>query len=212
MAKDPVRYWKSNEVHDVARELIEQYHDHLDGESILYIFRSEHAESEGKPIPGVSVKLTGRNAYLVRREYLDDAEEAPGYVLLIEVAHDLWQKMRAGQRVALVDHLLCRFGLDYETQGIALRAPDVVEYREVIDRHGLWRPEVEQLAATLAQFKLFPDGEAKPLINSVIENLIDEANKPDSKTAKALRPKKGSSVSSVTISSGGKSVKLEARD
>lgn len=311
MAKDPVRYWKSNEVRDVARELIEQYHTHLGAESILFIFRSEHAETEGKPIPGVSAKLTGRNAYLVRREYLDDAQEAPGYVLLVEVAHDLWQKMRAEQRVALVDHLLCRFGIDWESGSISLRAPDVVEYREVIDRHGLWRPEVEELAATLAQFKLFPAGEdggdpaalneafvrsrgvgltpdqigalraaaertarelmkkalrekrtpspeeyvtvagtEKPFAEirlrdeqseaaaqffvaevgrfieqkwdeframkghaaSVVESLVDEASNPDSKTAKALRPKKGSGVSSVTISNGEKSVTLEARD
>lgn len=160
MAKDPLKYWKSDEVRDIADELIAQFHPHLAGESIIYLFRSQHAEENGKIVLGKAKRVSGLNAYLANRESLEEmngpnddpavkVEAQP--ILLMEIAYDAWVTLNATQRIALVDHELCHFGKD------GMRAHDVEEFREVIDRHGLWRPEIELLAATIAQQKLFPD-------------------------------------------------------
>lgn len=176
MAK--VRYWNAEEVAGIAEGLIKNYHPHLAGESIIYVFRDEHAEANGQIVFGSAKRVSGLNAYLANKETLDETEVAPEPLKLIEIAHDVWAQLTDKQRVALVDHELCHLGTD------GMRAHDVEEFREVIDRHGLWRPSLEDFAAAISQQKLFPD-----------QALID-----------AIRPKSGS----VTISSGDTSVTLTA--
>jgi len=209
MAKEPLKYWKADEVQAIADRLISRYHLHLEGEAIIYLFRSEHAESNGRIELGKALKVSGRNAYLAIRDQLeqinsvddnpDEKEEAPP-IKLIEIAFDVWKTLNVTQREALVDHELCHFGPD------GMRGHDVEEFRAVIDRHGLWRPEIELMAATIAQQKLFPDGEAD----------VERRVASDPKVRKAIddiRPKKGSGIDKVTISTPGrKPVTLTAKD
>lgn len=211
MAKDPVKYWKAEDVQDIADELIKQFHPHLAGESIIYLFRSEHSEESGKMVFGKARRVTGLNAYLAVRADLedmngpaddpDDKAEAPP-LKLIEIAFDVWKELNATQRIALVDHELCHFGAD------GMRPHDVEEFRAVIDRHGLWRPEIELLAATIAQQKLFPAGPSGggTSTESIAETLMDQLNDPSSAASRLMKPKEGS----VTISSGRRSVTFTA--
>ena len=218
MAKEALKYWKADDVQSVASELIKQFHPHLAGESIIYLFRSEHEETNGKPVFGKAKRVSGLNAYLANRADIEemngsgdnpaDKEEAPP-IRLIEIAFDVWTRLNSTQRIALVDHELCHFGND------GMCGHDVEEFRAVIDRHGLWRPEIELLAASMAQFKLFPAGpeiESKPAKTNVGAAFVKELKNPKSRAAKRLRPKKGSHISKVTISSGRKSVTLRAKD
>lgn len=214
MAKDPLKYWKADDVDEIAEKLIKEFHPHLAGESILYIFRSEHSESNGKIEFAKAKRVSGLNAYLANRGDLEEMNgagdtpseksEAPP-ILLIEVAYDVWTQLSAAQRVALIDHELCHFGLD------GMRAHDVEEFRAVIDRHGLWRPEIQEFAQTIAQQKLFPtkaDVDLKEMTSTSIgEALMKDLKNPKSAAAKQMRKslKKGESV---TISSGRKSVTI----
>lgn len=210
MAKEALKFWKADDVEAIASRLVKQFHPHLAGESIIYLFRSEHAESNGKIEFGKAKRVSGLNAYLANRRDIEEMngsgdnpaekEEAPP-ILLMEIAFDVWTQLSPKQREALVDHELCHFGQD------GMRSHDVEEFRDVIDRHGLWRPELELIAASIAQFKLFPSSD--DFGKRVVDHVISEAKKPDSKTAKLLRPKKGQS--NVTISGGRKSVTLRPK-
>ncbi|SDU42295.1 putative metallopeptidase [Jiangella alkaliphila] len=62
-----------------------------------------------------------------------------------------WELLNEKQRVALVDHELCHFEVieDDEVDGgrrLATRGHDLEEFTAVVERHGLWRPEVEAFA------------------------------------------------------------------
>lgn len=218
MAKDPLKYWKADEVADIAKKLVKEFHPHLAGEPILYIFRSEHAESNGKIEFAKAKRVSGLNAYLANREDLEELNgagdgpseksEAPP-ILLIEVAYDVWTQLSPAQREALIDHELCHFGKD------GMKGHDVEEFRAVIDRHGLWRPEIEMFAQTIAQQKLFPsaaDVELKEKTAASIGTaLLKDLSDPKSAAVKQMRKtlKKGESV---TISSGRKSVTILPAD
>lgn len=170
--KEPVKYWKARHVAEIAEELIPQYHQHLEESEILYLFRSEHTEENGKVKLGKARKVSGLNAYLARQSYIEGANLAqntenylgdkriglddPGSkvfaepLLIVEIAHDVWSGLTVEQRVALVDHELSHFGPD------GMRSHDVEEFRDVIERHGLWTPDLEAVAETIAQQELFP--------------------------------------------------------
>lgn len=149
MAKERIRWWRADDVKAIADELVPQYHQHLANQVVLYVFRSKASESNGVVELGKAKRVTGLNAYLAYREFLDEEgieDVAPASFFLIEIAHDWWPKLEPWQRVALVDHGLCHCSPE-ET----IRAHDVEEFREVIERHGLWRPVLKAFAESAAE-------------------------------------------------------------
>lgn len=179
---DPVTYRRAEEVRDIAEALIPEYHPHLHGETILYVFRSKATERKFKPVLGTARRVSGLNAYLAFQEMGEDAE--PFYV--IEIAEDIWGRLAEAQRVALVDHELSHIGPD------GMLTHDVEEFRAVVERHGLWMPDLHDFAKAAKSLPLFEAARAH---------------------VEAMRPKKGSGIDSLTISTpGGDSVTLNARD
>lgn len=147
-------------VERIAKDLIARHHTDLHGVPIRYVFRSEAAKKAGKVVFGTARKISGLNAYLAA----DDVDEA-GYgaedFFVIEIAEDVWSVLDSDQRVALVDHELCHCSLEVTDDGtvkLGIRPHDLEEFRAVVERHGLWEPEVELFAEVLvAQPKLFDD-------------------------------------------------------
>jgi predicted metallopeptidase len=180
MAKEKLTYWKSEEIADIAEQLIASYHEHLAGETIIYLFRSEHSEEKGKITLGKARKITGLNAFLATKPIEEEPVEPP-VLYVIEIAYDTWLKLTGPQRIALVDHELQHITPD------GLRAHDVEEFRAIVARHGMWKPDLKDFLDTARQ---------KPLFEAVED----------------LRPKKGSGITGITISAGGKSVTLLPRD
>jgi Putative phage metallopeptidase len=189
MAKTPLTFWKAREVEEIADPLIKDWHQHLAGETVLYVFRSEHEESNGKIKLGHAKRVTGLNAYLAFRgtlekgndpEHGEVAAAAPFYV--VEIAYDTWLQLTGPQRIALVD------------------------------RHGLWRPAIEEFFAAAGQRPLFDSPRKQvPLGDQISTALMDQLQDPKSKASKRLRPKKGSHLTKVTISAGGRRATLRAR-
>lgn len=181
---ESVTYEIAEDAKPIGKSLVEQFHRHLLQTDIplLYVFRSKHAESNGKPILGKAKRVTGLSAFLAYRHLVDEGEfdSIPPVIFVIELAKDLWYSLEPSQRIALIDHELMHFGPD------GMRAHDVEEFRDVIDRHGLWQPSIEALAVTISQQKLFPSFEA---------------------ALESMRPTEGS----VTITVGDESVTLEAK-
>jgi len=156
--KKPISFWPASDARDIADELIPEHHPHLDGEAILYLFRSQHSEKHGKIQMARAKGVTGLNAYLANREDLDaenaehesQAKTPPSSLRVVEIAHDVWTTLDAKQKVALVDHTLCQFGLE------GMRSPDVEEFREIVERWGLWQPDLEQFGQAV-QTALFDE-------------------------------------------------------
>ncbi len=202
--KKPVVWWDADEAKEIADELITAFHKHLEGEAITYVFRSQHAEAKGKVVLGMTKKITGLNAYLALRRDLgltSEEDDAPAPFYCIEFAWDMWIRMDGKQRIALVDHELSHITPD------GLRGHDIEEFSAIARRHGAWKQDLADFKAAINEKPVFEA--AREAISSVGEKIMDDLSNPNSKAAKAMKPKKGSGISSVTISAGGRSVTLK---
>jgi Putative phage metallopeptidase len=137
----------------IARRLIPQDHPHLDGVEMRFILRDEHQVRNGKTVYASTRLIGGREAWLAAG-MPDDGEEVDRFFVL-EFAEDVWRLLEEGQRTALVDHELCHCGLKLDGT-LTLLGHDLEEFVAVVGRHGMWRPEVENLvrAAQAQQLSL----------------------------------------------------------
>lgn len=141
-------WWAAPEVEEIAEKLIAEHHPHLADVRIRYVFRDKAASSRGRTVLGKARKIAGLNAYLVGLVGRQHVEGEVNF-FVIEVASDVWRQLERPQRVALVDHELCH--LDIETdpetgeRKLVLRGHDVEEFTEIVQRHGLWKSDVEEL-------------------------------------------------------------------
>lgn len=142
-------YWRAPEVAKIADELILKHHDHLNrvDVTIKCLFRHPAAKSHGRVVYGKAGKVGGRSAYLVALEHdvrVDEGEPVDFFV--IEIAHEPWQGLTESQRRALVDHELCHLDVELDDisgdRKLGTRGHDLEEFREVVQRHGLWQPSV----------------------------------------------------------------------
>lgn len=137
----------------IGDELIGKHHPDLvtAGVHIEYVFRSDTAKSKGKDVWGKARKVSGLNAYLAGDAAEGDEVED---FFVIELSEPVWGDLNDAGRRALVDHELshCRIVWDDEGEmdGIAIASHDVEEFAAVIERHGLWRPDVEHFVQRAA--------------------------------------------------------------
>jgi hypothetical protein len=139
-----VDYTPAPAVERVAGTLIRKNHPDLADERIEYVFRSEAAKENGKVVWGKARKVSGLNAFLARGE-ADELDVEDFFV--IEIAAPVWSVLDAKQREALVDHELTHCTHKTNDKGdvtLALLAHDVEEFKSIIERHGLWRPDLEE--------------------------------------------------------------------
>jgi len=152
-------YTTASAVERIAEKLIAQHHRHLADVPIRYLWRDKAATSKGRTVLGKARKVGGLNAHLV---HLVRKDEPPDEVefFVVEIAADAWQTLTEPQRIALVDHELCHLGVDIPERAdkdrtLVLRGHDLEEFTGVVERHGLWRPEIETFrAAAGAQLTL----------------------------------------------------------
>jgi len=160
-------YTRAPEVEAIANRLIPRHHVHLvelGHVRIDYVFRSEAARSGGRTVAGKARKVTGLSAFLAigddapeGRPDEDTPEVEPFFV--VEVAADVWSALTPKQRRALVDHELSHLKVrldDEDNLALSLAAHEVEEFVAVVERHRMWRPELEDLvkAATGTQLSL----------------------------------------------------------
>lgn len=151
-------YSEAPQVQAIAEKLVLEHHEHLDGIEVRYVFRDEAAKEGGKTVFGKARKKSGLDAFLAAQE---DELEDPEDFFVIEIALDVWSVLNERQRVALVDHELahCRTKIDEKGNLSLVIAPhDVEEFSAIVERHGLWRPDIEEfLAAANRGATLFDD-------------------------------------------------------
>jgi hypothetical protein len=136
----------------IAEQLIPQFHQHLENATILYLFTDAKRSKNKKVVLGTAKKTSPMEHFLSQR----DDREGADFVLLFGVEE--WFKLTEEQRTALVDHELMHCSVDYdedtEEPSWAIRAHDVEEFAEIIRRHGLSEPQLEEFAAAMEQLRL----------------------------------------------------------
>jgi hypothetical protein len=153
------RYSKAPEVQEIAEKLIEEHHPHLRNETIRYIWRDKHTMSKGKLQLIKPQKVAGLAGWLHLGYYADGDPDRFSDLFVLEVARDTWDRLDAEQRVALIDHGLCHFDVEIPDQGdkdrrLLVRAPDVSEFQAIVERHGPWRPALEDLLKAANQLTI----------------------------------------------------------
>jgi len=120
------------------------------------------------------------------------------------------------QREALVDHELCHASpkLDGDGEQVEdergrkvwrIRKHDIEEFSAIVARHGCYKRDLEQFAAALRLSR-----QGKLSLEDVAESLVGDPQFRDA--VRKIAPAAGSSVESVSISHGGKSVTLTQAD
>jgi len=124
-------YFKADEsVLELVKEIVAENHQRLDGANIAVIMR-ERAQNKGG-------KVVFADASLVSEKLKPLLAEKVQFVLTI--ADNEWPELTKAQRRALIDHELCH--CTFNDQGKPkLRPHDMECFAEVIERHGLWRPD-----------------------------------------------------------------------
>lgn len=146
----------------IGRKLIDTVHTGLTDIRVEYVFRDPPATSKGRVRLGSARKVTGLAAYLAGESTEVASDEGEPF-FVIEIAETEWANLDAKQRKALVDHELCHCRYDFdETKNevkLSIVGHDLEEFVAVVDRHGLWRPDVEVFAASTSKFKQLELGE-----------------------------------------------------
>lgn len=145
----------------IASELVPTHHRDLIsfGARIEFVWRDKASKKGGKTVLGKARRVSGLNAYLAREDQGIEGEDVPDF-FVIEIAEDVWPALTPRQQTALVDHELSHCAIDHETGKLVMRPHDCEEFCAVVERHGLWRQDVQEFvnAAKGVQLDLIPGG------------------------------------------------------
>jgi len=149
VAPEPLIIGDLESVAEIAKKLIAKHHPELISANIVYLCRNKAAKSAGRLVPGHVKKASPTDAHISRSYFSENDEDNQEANLIITIALEVWNNLQAGQRVALVDHLLTRcVGTEDEKSGemrYSIRPPQVQEFPEVAERHGRWNDELSEL-------------------------------------------------------------------
>lgn len=127
----------------IAQGVIERWHPHLIGVAIAYI--TKEAGSEGvesvktaKPPRGGKALKLGSAASVSEKYQLIATKD---FEFIIELNGQYWDRLEMDQQEALIDHELCHCGKDGD--GFYIRDHDLEEFRQIVRRHGFWKPDIQ---------------------------------------------------------------------
>lgn len=191
-------YW-ADEPAAIALQVIDKSHPHLKDLPIAYTFKAVAPKKKKADGSGRVKKVT-----MARTSKVSESNKclmARAFEFKIEFDHAIWIEMAETpeKQIALVDHELSHCGNDAE--GTYLIPHSIEEISAVVERHGLWKSDVAQFAATVDHV-LHPDAEVclnnpefagvglsagSPILdaaahytgNAEIDKLIDEQEEDD---------------------------------
>ncbi len=149
-----VSFEESQDLKDLAHEIIEKYHPHLKDalDVIGFYFREGNADWLGK-----AKKCTAFERHTT------------GYNLFVFINSAMYRLLTEEQKKALMDHELCHFSRQYheepdpnnkgkwiivyedkyEPDSWKIADHDVEEFSQIIERHGLWDKNIEKFAEAI---------------------------------------------------------------
>lgn len=143
---------------ELAVDLIEEHHDHLEEARLLWLFTTAKSTRGGRAVLGSSKRLGA----LARFMSSGNESIRSGYDFVLQISEQEWQTLKDPQKLALVDSLLCRCQVrevENKQTGEVSKAwctvsPDVEEFSAVILRHGLWLPELRTFGKAIGSKQL----------------------------------------------------------
>lgn len=149
----------------IAQDLIRDHHRHLRDSAIRYLLRTGGEwKKGGKECWSSSTILSGATQHV-----------ASNVDVILIVNAEVWEALRVPQRTALIDHELSHLEPQVTSAGDIVTNPatgrpllrtvahDVEEFAAVIERHGLWRPDLEMVGGIVRAraVSMFEDGAAE---------------------------------------------------
>lgn len=143
---DEASYRDAQQPAALGRVLVCSVHRHLRNREIGYLYRQK-MERNGKTVLGKASKVGSKLAYFSSLEFL------------IEINWTAWAGLTARQRIALVDHELCHLGIEDTDEGekLVMIPHDLEEFGGIVQRWGLWQPDVANFAKICQQRDLFSE-------------------------------------------------------
>lgn len=145
----------AGDVRAIGKRRIEAHHAHLKDARILYLFTTANRTKGGRTVLGTAQKANPLVRYLSMEAY--NEEEGADFIILVGI--NQWLLLDEKQQEALVDHELCHCDADFDDDGAPLwklRGHDVEEFREIIERHGFWKPDLEEFGQVVQQQLALP--------------------------------------------------------
>ena len=140
-------YVTNDEAIAIADTLIPEFHPRLIGMKISHLLNVKQPpkpSKKPKKQPSQGKKITMAKTSKVSAKMQALAEQDIRFV--IEYDSLIWDALPEDKKIALVDHELCHCGNDAD--GCYLVNHSVEEFREILDRRGFWKSDVQQFAET----------------------------------------------------------------
>lgn len=126
----------------IAEELIRKYHPWLQMAKIVFVMRSEAQKTAGRYVISNTARIPAKMQPLLDGDYL------------IWLSRQDYDQMSSAQREAAIDHELCH--IKPGGDGLTLRRPDIVEFSEIVERHGLWSRDLRRLDEAKEKYQQAP--------------------------------------------------------
>ena len=153
-------YRSSKDIETVAKGIIKKHHKHLKDASIAYLLK------EGEVGKKITKTTKGKNPPTVKAKKQSELNRfLTGYDFVIEANDKHWDLLSGEKREACVDQALCHMKRDDE-KGFYLMDTPIQTFPEIVERHGLWTPELKKLNKQLLLFK--PPGTTNQPESSVV--------------------------------------------
>lgn len=161
----------------IGNALIGEFHGHLNGAQIRYLFSDAKPSGRGCKILATAKKLNDLERYLASES--GDQEDGPELAILIN--QQLWSGLHSAARRAAIDHELSHFvEEENEKTGdvtIVYAEHDVEEFTHILARHGAWHPNLEDFTRQARQLAL-PNGQgAAERVASTIADAVERVQR-----------------------------------
>jgi len=130
--------------HEIAARVIDKWHSGITEAKIAYLFKDvDNWTSKGKIIMARTYKVPEQWQFL------------SGYDVLVVINFPVWCDLNSKQREALIDHELCHVHKEKNEKTGAttwnLVDHDVEEFAVIVQRHGLWMPDLKKFMRVAQQ-------------------------------------------------------------
>ena len=139
---DKPEFWRDTNLDHLAEEIRIKHHEHLHDAEISYLMTKKPMSRGGKVIAGKAKLSKGLLGFYSRADFI------------IIIQAEAWDEADVPKRQALVDHELCHCTYEPEEDGSktwALREHDVEEFTKIIDRHGLWKEDLQSFGQAVGR-------------------------------------------------------------
>lgn len=152
--KPPVEWVRHYVLEKDVEELVEKIHPHLRAAKIVVLQKPKAGKRHGRVLITQTKRASEATAALLK-------DEIGPLHYVIEIGKDAWDTLSQERKKVVLDHALCYCaGQDPDKGTWKLRGPDVEEFTQIIERHGLWTGELEIFSKEAAKQLELLDGKA----------------------------------------------------